>query len=782
MVDTEFLYFFAGLLGLFLFLGFSIWVLILLYSIRNRLESGTPPIPAAPRSPSSAPALRPSTVTPPAPGTSPPAPIPTPRPRPAPPPLSPPKPVVESAAEQLLRKAWNWLVVGEEFRRKEVSIEFAVATNWLMRIGILIFVFGVGFFIKYSIDHGFLGPMGRVSLSILAGAAMVAGGLHLFGKRYHLLGQGLTGGGVAVLYFSMFAAGSLFKIIPLAAAFAGMALITLASASLAVRFRSLLIAILGLLGGYLTPVLLSTGTKNFPVLFTYLLLLGFGMLGVTWKRQWPIVTWLAFLCHSILVGASLGRHFIPADFPVVMPFLVAFFFLFSTAVFIFNVATRTLASLLELVGLLLAGSVFFAFGCWTILTTWPGHHDYAAWLALGLCAYYILHVYALQVRGFGDKGLQTVFLGLGAIFLSITLPLLLSKGWLTVTWAMEALILLWMGQKLKSPILRMLSAMLYALVIGRVCFYDMFLRFHQSPLPDTFRAYLGVLGPRLVQFGMPVLSLAGAWRLLNSEKPDPAPASGPAKSNGSGYSGVAGPVLVLMYGILFLYLNLELHKCFSCLYAPLVRPGLTLVWVGLGFLLLAYRRSLGPVLLGSLWGLMTLAVLVKLLAYDFPAWAPSLAPFHYGAPYQPGYVLVRLLDFGLILGFAFTSFRLLRPAKDVRLIGLAAGWLTLAVLLAYLTLELGSALNAFLPAFHGGGISLLWALFAFALLLGGLINKAVSLRLAGLALFAVVVWKIFFVDLSHLQAIHRVIAFMVLGIVLLLASFLYLKNNPQREP
>jgi uncharacterized membrane protein len=689
---------------------------------------------------------------------------------------------VESAAFQLLRKAWNWFIVGEEFRRKDVSIEFAVATNWLMRIGILILVFGVGFFIKYSIDHGFLGPLGRVALSTLAGAGMIAGGLHLFGKRYHLLGQGLAGGGIAVLYFSMFAAGNLFKppLMSIPVAFGGMILITLVSSVLAVRFRSLLIAVLGMLGGYLTPVLLSTGAKNFPVLYAYLLLLGLGMLGVAWKRQWPIVTWLAFLCHSILVGVSLGLHFTPADFPVVMPFLVAFFLLFSTAVFIYNVATRTIASLLELIGLLLAASAFFAFGYWTMLTTFPGRQDYASWLALGLCAYYIVHVYALQLRSFGDKGLQTVFLGLGAIFLSITLPLLLSKGWLTVTWAMEALVLLWMGQKLKSPILGVLSAILYALVIGRVCFYDMVVRFYNVPAPENFRAYLAILGPRLVQFGMPVLSLAGAWRLLNSDNRAAAPSAGRTGGAEAGWSGLSVTALVMMYGLLFIYLNLEITKCFSCLYKPMVGPGLTLVWVGLGFLILAHRRPLGAALLGGLWGLVTLAVLVKLFTYDYPAW-PDLAPFREVVPYRPDLALVRLLDFGLVIGFAYTTFRLLGHAEDKRPIGLAAGWLTLAVLLTYLTLELGAALHAFLPLFQGGGISLLWAVFAFAILLGGLIYKSLSLRLVGLGLFAVVVWKIFFVDLSRLHAIYRVIAFMVLGIVLLLASFLYLKNKDRFE-
>lgn len=689
----------------------------------------------------------------------------------------PQAPEVETAAMQLLRKAWNWLMVGEEYRRKDVAIEFAVATHWLMRLGILILVAGLGFFIKYSIDHEYLGPVGRVSLSILAGACMLGGGLLLFGKRYHVLGQGLAGGGVAVLYFSLYAAGSHFKIIPLGFSFAGMALITLVSATLAVRFRSLLIALLGLLGGYLTPVLLNTGIKNFPGLYGYLLLLGLGMLGVSWKRRWPIITWTAFLCHSLIVGVSLARFFVPADFPLVMGFLIAFFLLFSTAVFIYNVATRTVASLLELAGLFLAATVFFGFGYWIILGTWPGQDAVAAWLALGLCAYYVLHLYALQRRGVHDKGLQTVFLGLGAVFLSITLPLLLSRGWLTVTWAMEALVLLWMGMKLRSPVLRILAALLYAVVIGRIGVYDLAHGFRNAP-PDSFRAYLGILFPRLVQFGMSILSLAGAWRLLKEEKqasplPDQtAPATG----------WLPGLALVLTYGLLFLYLNLEVVRFCASLYPPLVHPGRTLVWISLGAVFLFYRKALGKDGLAVLWSLLLLAVFIKLVVVDMQAWEARLAPIRYGIPYTPVHALIRLLDFGMMIGFAGVTFRLLRPQSDLRALALGAGWLALALLLLYLTLELGALLHAFLPAFHGGGISLLWAVFAFALVFAGLRNRTLPLRLAGLALFIVVLGKIGFSDLAHLEAIYRVIALIALGVVLLLASYLYIKNTRSVEP
>jgi uncharacterized membrane protein len=87
-------------------------------------------------------------------------------------------------------------------------MEFAIASQWLLRIGILILVVGVGFFLKYSVDNDLIKPLGRVMLSAAAGLGMLVAGTRLLGKKYHVLGQGLLGGGLATLYFAVFWAGT----------------------------------------------------------------------------------------------------------------------------------------------------------------------------------------------------------------------------------------------------------------------------------------------------------------------------------------------------------------------------------------------------------------------------------------------------------------------------------------------------------------------------------------------------------------------------------------------
>ena len=112
----------------------------------------------------------------------------------------------ETAAREILGKIWNWIVVGEEHRPQNVTMEYAVATTWLLRLGVMILVIGIGFFLKYSITEGIIGPAGKVALAALAGVGMLVGGIRLFRGAYDLLGQGLAGAGFATLYFSFYTA------------------------------------------------------------------------------------------------------------------------------------------------------------------------------------------------------------------------------------------------------------------------------------------------------------------------------------------------------------------------------------------------------------------------------------------------------------------------------------------------------------------------------------------------------------------------------------------------
>jgi uncharacterized membrane protein len=710
-------------------------------------------------------------------------------PSPPPPPREPSQ--FEIAAKETLRKIGRWILIGEDELKDGVTLESAIASNWLMRIGVLVIVMAVGYMLMLSIDKGWLDRVGQVMLGTVAGLGLLVAGTRMLGRRYHLIGQGLVGAGIASLYLCVYAAHSYCKpaIIDNLTAFALMIGVTCLAGWIATRFNSLLVAVLGVLGGFGTPVMLQTGEVAYVSLYTYLLVLGAGVLAVSYKRNWHLLNYLSFIgSYGLMFGTMDKWHYGPAEFWLVMPFLIGFFALFSTMTFLFNVVNRKKSNLLDVLGLWVNAGVFFGVGLWMV----RGRFDdrWGAALSLGLAAFYAAHVWYFLVRKLMDRELLMSFTALSAFFLAVTMPIVLSSEWITPCWAVQALVMLWLAGKLESEFLRQVSYLLYAVTLARFGLVDIKHQYYHVA-PETMLlstgGYLTHLLQRLVIFGTPIASLAGAGWLVRREQPRAVLPVGrdndmrPWLTPGGATLGI----LVAVLGMSFLVLHYEFHRSLAYFYGPLQQPAMTLLWAAMcGLLLSRYLARPNPALLAVL-ALFAAGMVGKLFVFDLRVWDASYDML-YGAAgsYDFSFAAMRLLDFGAMIAVLACCWRLLRGLagnENARTAGIVFGIASLAMLFIFTTFELNTFLRDFVPGLRAGGISILWSLFALGLIVGGMWRDVRAVRYVGLVLFAVVAGKVLLSDTAHLSQVYRIVAFVILGILMLCGSFAYLKCRPMIE-
>jgi hypothetical protein len=197
----------------------------------------------------------------------------------------------------------------------ERKIETQVGLTWANRIGVITLIIGVAFVFKYLVDNEYIGQGGRVIIGVIAGALTLFAGDLLWHRNQKTFAQGLTALGMGTLYLSFYAAFGYYKLIPAPVALILMLVTTALGGAFALRYNARVIAILALLGGYFTPVMLSTGTPNDVFYACYMAVLNGIALWVARRQKWRSVEIVALVLTFCLEAAWLAdRHSRIGDF------------------------------------------------------------------------------------------------------------------------------------------------------------------------------------------------------------------------------------------------------------------------------------------------------------------------------------------------------------------------------------------------------------------------------------------------------------------------------------
>lgn len=413
-------------------------------------EAPVSPLPAA-VAPAAAPVTSPAPVPagsepPPIPARATAAPSPNVQPSPAPAPAFDPGPREPDVFEKAFAIARGWLFDG----------------NVPVKLGVLVLMFGIAAAIKYAADAGWLTlPIEFRLAGIAAGAiAGLVWGLRSAAER-PAFGLSLQGGAIGILLLVVFAAFRNYDVLGAMPAFALIVVLVAGASVLAVKQNAPALAVLGFIGGYLAPVLLSTGSGNHVALFGYYAVLNAAVFAIAWKRPWRALNLVGFV-FTFVIGAAWGaKYYQPDKFATVEPFLILFFLFFVAIPVLYALAGRQKNGKVD--GTLLFGTPLLAFPMQVGLLG-DDRFGLAASAVFVAAVFAGLALWAQRNQRLRDLAQSAA--GMGVVFATLAIPLALTARWTSAAWALQGAGMVWLGLRQDRRLVRWTGLALLVLASG----------------------------------------------------------------------------------------------------------------------------------------------------------------------------------------------------------------------------------------------------------------------------------------------------------------------------
>ncbi len=359
---------------------------------------------------------------------------------------------------------------------KEREWEQILGGNWLARIGVVAIIIGIGFFLKYAFDNEWLGPEGQIILGIIAGLIMLYGSYRWRGK-YIILAQALGGGGIAVLYLSIFASFAIYDLVNFYLAAALLLLVSILSIVLSVSYNSMALSIIGVFGAFVAPFILGAFGEGSPAgsqtgqsiqLLVYIILVDAGVLGLSIFRKWHWFILLALLLSLASFGGWYHQFGQEGEIAVSMIFITLIFLLFTAVTAPLYAARKGAPE--EFDYILMAINVFF-YSLISLSLMWDVFRDWMGGFICLLALFYGALTWLMFKKSKGKFPLFLVTIAL--FFVTLAIPVQFEDSvWTTLAWAAEGAVLIWLAITYKIPQIRNYGYLVFVLMFLRLLFFD----------------------------------------------------------------------------------------------------------------------------------------------------------------------------------------------------------------------------------------------------------------------------------------------------------------------
>lgn len=683
----------------------------------------------------------------------------------------------------------------EKVRPGKSNLERFIGENLINKIGIAITIIGVAIGAKYAIDHRLINPVTRIILGYLIGLVLLFFAYRLK-KNYKNYSAVLLSGSMAIMYLITYAAYSLFNLYPQSLAFLLMVLFTAYTVGSALQYNREVIAIIGMVGAYAVPFLLSEGSGKVAILFSYIAIINGGILVIAVKKYWKPLYFSAFVLSWLIFFSWYAWKYQPElHFTLAIIFLTLFFVTFYLTFLSYKLLKKEKFDVFDILLLLSNSFIFYGIG-YALLHHHPqGEH----WLGLFTLMNALVHLLVSAViypYKLADRNLFYMVSGLVFVFITIAIPVQFSGNWITLLWICEALLLFLIGRTRNAPVYEFIS---YPLIL--FAFVSLLLNWlsYYADVDSSFiRDFNVFLNPGFYTSAVFCAAL-GLILLLHLKREYISPVQeGTWLAQMVNYM-LPGMLILVLY---FTFRN-ELAASFNHAHMQMVlnqspvpidkltvenssNGNIKSIWLVnfsmMFFALLAalnafrFRNmSLG---LAAFWlNVITLLVFLFKTLYDLSELRFVYLTFHDGSSLpHTTYFFTRYITY-IFGALPLAAMFLWIKRQDV-----SAFYKIFTALMLHLCLlwVLSSELLNIMD-YAGNkhsykfGLSIIWGVYALLLIIIGIRNKARYLRIAAMSLLGVTLVKLFFYDISTLDTLLKTALFLALGFLLLVISFLYNK-------
>lgn len=692
------------------------------------------------------------------------------------------------------------------------SFEKFVGGKLLTFIGIGILLIGVFIGVKYSIEHNLINELTRIVLSYTLGIGLLGFAIYLK-KNYKTFSAILLSGAMAIFYFVTYVAWSFYDLIPQGAAFGMMVVFTIFTVYSAIRYNIQAIAHIGMVGAYGVPFLLSNDSGRIAVFFSYISLINIGILVISFRKNWRILYYVTYSLTWIIFATWFWRRYDPEQhLGIAIGFSSVFFAIFYAVSLTYKLYRKEKFDAGDVTLILINSAFYYGLGYYA-LHTHPNGDQYTGLFTVMNAALHSIAAFAIWKTKTGDKNLFWFTTGLVLLFLTIAFPVQMDGNWVTMAWAAEAAILFSIGR-----IRRILMYEIFSYPMIAVAFFSMMhdwamRHYHMNVMSEAGITPIFMNKWFLTSF-MVIASYA-VIALVNRSKRFALP-EGITPGNQSTIHVVSW---LLFFVLSYFTFGFEINLYWNQLYEASAMQ-VTDNTYGVGYQYTQYNEDLRlfkrvwlinfSLLYFSVISLLNWRVMKDAIIGNISFVLNVLGIFifiFYGLyeiselrecylipssdnpyPHDSGHLMIRYFSIPIVLFAIVVEFL---QANSTYM----AKWLRVAFdfVMHYCVIHiLSSELLHWMDVTGNDnksyklGLSLLWGTYALYMVVMGIWRRKKYLRISAFLLLGIIVGKLFFYDLVNLPTLSKTIVFVVIGIVILVISFLYNKYKnamfPDDEP